>query len=130
MNGALNYGYAITRAAIARALVCYGLLPTFGLHHNSEMNAYNLADDMIEVFRPFVDDLVKIMHLAGELGNAELTKENRQKLAGILNATCLMRGEVHTLANAADKAAERLVIATEKKDPKELLFPEIRTTLL
>ncbi|MER2520052.1 MAG: type II CRISPR-associated endonuclease Cas1 [Bdellovibrionales bacterium] len=130
VNGALNYGYAIIRAAIARSLVSYGLLPTFGLHHNSELNAFNLADDVIEVFRPFVDDLVKIMHAAGELDNAELTKENRQKLTGILNATCMIQGEVYKLANAADKAAERLVTATENKDSKMMLFPEIRTALL
>jgi CRISP-associated protein Cas1 len=54
-NAALNYGYAVMRAAIARSLVSYGFLPAFGLHHRSEQNAFNLADDVIEPFRPLVD---------------------------------------------------------------------------
>ena len=130
INGGLNYGYAIMRAAVARSIVCYGLLPAFGLHHDSDLNAFNLADDVLEVFRPFVDDQVKSMQTAGEIPEQELTKENRQKLAGLLNSTCMLNGEVHTLINAADKVAERLVVAIEKKDPQELIFPEIQKTML
>lgn len=129
-NGALNYGYAIMRAAIARSLVGFGLLPAFGLHHDSDLNAFNLADDVIEIFRPFVDNQVKEMQLAGELSEKDLSKENRQKLAGILNTTCMLSGEVHTLINASDKVAERLVVAIEKKAPQEITYPEIQTTLL
>ena len=55
VNSALNYGYAILRAAIARSLVAYGFLPAFGLHHRSQLNAFNLADDFIEPFRPIID---------------------------------------------------------------------------
>ncbi len=55
INRALNYGYAIQRAAIARSLVCHGFLPAFGLHHKSQLNAFNLADDLIEPLRPLVD---------------------------------------------------------------------------
>lgn len=54
-NAALNYGYAIIRSALARSLVGYGFLPAFGLHHHSEQNAFNLADDLIEPYRPLVD---------------------------------------------------------------------------
>ncbi|MCX8501805.1 MAG: type II CRISPR-associated endonuclease Cas1, partial [Alphaproteobacteria bacterium] len=54
-NAAMNYGYAVVRAAIARGLVAHGLLPTLGLFHASQQNAYNLADDLIEPFRPLVD---------------------------------------------------------------------------
>ncbi len=130
INGALNYGYAIMRATVARSIVSYGLLPAFGLHHDSDLNAFNLADDVIEVFRPFVDDQVKRMQTAGELSDKDLSKENRQKLAGILHSTCMLSGEVHTLINASDKVAERLVVAIEKKEPQEMVFPEIQTTLL
>ena len=52
-NKLLNYGYAVLRAGIARSLVAYGLLPSIGLHHASVTNAFNLADDLIEPFRPF-----------------------------------------------------------------------------
>ena len=54
----LNYGYAILRAIVARALVASGLLPTFGIHHRNRYNAYCLADDIMEPYRPFVDKLV------------------------------------------------------------------------
>ncbi len=54
-NAALNYGYSIVRSALARSLVSYGFLPAFGLHHRSELNAFNLADDLIEPYRPLVD---------------------------------------------------------------------------
>ncbi len=57
-NAALNYGYAVVRAAIARTLSSYGFLPAFGLFHHSEQNAFNLADDLIEPYRPLVDAAV------------------------------------------------------------------------
>lgn len=57
-NNLLNYGYAILRACVARGLVGSGLLPTLGIHHHNRYNAYCLADDIMEPYRPFVDDLV------------------------------------------------------------------------
>jgi CRISPR-associated protein Cas1 len=67
INAALNYAYAVLRAHIARSQVSYGLLPSFGIHHNSQLNAFNLTDDFIEVFRPFADKMVKTMLMAGEI---------------------------------------------------------------
>jgi CRISPR-associated protein Cas1 len=58
-NTALNYGYAVVRAAIARTLTAYGFLPAFGLFHHSQQNNFNLADDLIEPYRPFVDAWVR-----------------------------------------------------------------------
>lgn len=57
-NDLLNYGYALVRATVARALVSSGLLPTLGVHHHNKYNAYCLADDIMEPYRPFVDKLV------------------------------------------------------------------------
>lgn len=54
LNGPLNYCYAVVRSAIARALVLHGLLPAFGIHHDNERNAFNLADDLFEPYRPLV----------------------------------------------------------------------------
>lgn len=57
-NSALNYGYAILRGCISRLLAVYGFLPTLGLHHRSTLNPFNLADDIMEPFRPIIDLLV------------------------------------------------------------------------
>ena len=57
-NNLLNYGYAILRAVVARGLVSSGLLPTLGIHHHNRYNAYCLADDIMEPYRPYVDELV------------------------------------------------------------------------
>ncbi len=81
-NNLLNYGYAILRAVVARALVASGLLPTLGIHHRSKYNAYCLADDIMEPYRPFVDKLVVDMVKSGEKLD-ELTQEIKVKLLNI-----------------------------------------------
>lgn len=78
-NNLLNYGYAILRAVVARALVAAGLLPTLGIHHRNRYNAYCLADDIMEPYRPFVDEKVlKIM--ADGQGGEFLSKEMKAEL--------------------------------------------------
>lgn len=62
-NAFLNYGYAILRATVARALVSSGLLPTLGIHYHNRYNAYCLADDIMEPYRPFVDRLVVVARM-------------------------------------------------------------------
>ncbi len=64
-NNLLNYGYAILRAIVARALVASGLLPTLGIHHHNRYNAYCLADDIMEPYRPYVDQIVLPLHDSG-----------------------------------------------------------------
>ncbi|MDP4238340.1 MAG: type II CRISPR-associated endonuclease Cas1 [Bacteroidota bacterium] len=78
-NNLLNYGYAILRAVVARSLVASGLLPTFGIHHHNRYNAYCLADDIMEPYRPFVDKLVIEIMDGGE-DISELTKSIKAKL--------------------------------------------------
>ncbi|HHT22104.1 MAG TPA: type II CRISPR-associated endonuclease Cas1 [Bacteroidales bacterium] len=81
-NNLLNYGYAILRAVMARALVASGLLPTLGIHHRNKYNAYCLADDIMEPYRPFVDKLVfEIMESGIDI--SELTQELKAKLLTI-----------------------------------------------
>jgi len=65
INSFLNYGYAVLRAAIARAIVAAGLLPSLGLHHHNRGNAFCLADDLMEPLRPLVDDRVRELHRQG-----------------------------------------------------------------
>ncbi len=81
-NNLLNYGYAILRAIVARALVATGLLPTLGIHHRSKYNAYCLADDIMEPYRPFVDMVVCDIVDSG-VDISELSQEIKVKLLGI-----------------------------------------------
>jgi CRISP-associated protein Cas1 len=81
-NNLLNYGYAILRATVARSLVASGMLPTFGIHHHNRYNAYCLADDMMEPYRPYVDRLV-LEIMDGEEIPDELTKVHKAKLLQI-----------------------------------------------
>lgn len=82
-NNLLNYGYAILRAVVARALVSSGMLPTLGIHHHNRYNAYCLADDIMEPYRPYVDELV--FTIVSEYGadRLELTKEIKARLLSI-----------------------------------------------
>ncbi|MGL5015817.1 MAG: type II CRISPR-associated endonuclease Cas1 [Bacteroidales bacterium] len=81
-NNLLNYGYAILRAIVARALVCSGLLPTLGIHHHNRYNAYALADDIMEPYRPYVDQIVIELAERG-LATGALTKEIKRELLQI-----------------------------------------------
>ena len=80
-NGLFNYGYAILRAIVARALVMSGMLPTIGIHHHNRYNAYCLADDIMEPYRPYVDRLV--LDIISESGELELSKSAKVKLLSI-----------------------------------------------
>ena len=81
-NNLLNYGYAILRATVARALVMSGLLPVAGIHHHNKYNAYCLADDIMEPYRPFVDQLV--ISIIGQTEPTEsLTKDLKAQLLSI-----------------------------------------------
>jgi CRISPR-associated protein Cas1 len=81
-NNLLNYGYAILRAVIARSLISSGLLPTLGIHHHNRYNAYCLADDIMEPYRPYVDQIV-IKLLEKGINCSKITKEIKQELLQI-----------------------------------------------
>ena len=82
-NNYLNYGYAILRAATARALVGSGLLPTLGIHHHNKYNAYCLADDLMEPYRPFIDDEV-IEYISTNPDEKELGLEFKKRILQVL----------------------------------------------
>lgn len=82
-NAALNYGYAVVRAALARTLIGYGFLPAFGLFHHNEQNAFNLADDLIEPYRPLVDAYV-LAHYPTEPEH-DLTPAVKGRLVALLH---------------------------------------------
>ena len=91
-NNLLNYGYAILRAIVARALVTSGLLPTLGIHHHNRYNAYCLADDIMEPYRPYVDELVYSI-VKGYENYDELTKELKTILLNIPTLEVIINGK-------------------------------------
>jgi len=123
-NIALNYGYAIVRGAVARSLVSYGLLPTFGVFHRSELNAYNLADDMIEPLRPLVDMVVKKLEKEDEL-DVHLGIGVKSALINVLVMQMRLNGEDVTLLNICDIMAHSFVKAIKLNDVGSLKLPSI-----
>lgn len=124
-NKLLNYGYAVVRAGVARALVASGFVPAFGLKHDGAANAFNLADDVFEPFRPFVDLLAHKTCGEGADKNGELTLEDRRAMAGAL----LVNGKVGdgevSLLVASEMAAASLVRALEYEKASLLELPEL-----
>jgi CRISP-associated protein Cas1 len=125
-NALLNYGYAVIRSGVARALVASGLLPAFGVNHASITNAFNLADDLVEPFRPFVDRAVWDMTDNGRTNTGETTVEERRTLAAILTEEARLGGETVSLLVAAERAAESLVRAMEQSSAALLLLPKLQ----
>ncbi len=123
-NKLLNYGYAVVRAAVARALVACGLLPGVGLHHAGVTNAFNLADDMVEPFRPVVDLLVEDL-ARDRPTDGDPTLEDRRALAGILTRDCRLGRECMTLLAATERCVESLVRAMEGNTPALLRLPQL-----
>ena len=122
-NKLLNYGYAVVRSGVARALVAAGLLPSLGLKHASVSNAFNLADDLVEPFRPFVDALAWQIADEGRPSRDELTVDERRSLAGALLTHASLANETVTLLVAAERAANSLVRAIESNSPVLLELP-------
>lgn len=91
-NNLLNYGYAILRAVVARSLVASGLLPTLGIHHHNRYNAYCLADDIMEPYRPYVDHLV--YDITEQYGvDVELSKDIKAELLSIPTLDVVIGGK-------------------------------------
>ena len=109
-NAHLNYGYAVLRAIVARSLVASGLLPTFGIHHINRYNAYCLADDIMEPYRPFCDWMVFNMLKRNEILDDDLTKDHKAKLLTLASVdieidkkkSALMVGTSRTTSSLAE----------------------------
>ncbi len=105
-NNFLNYGYAILRAATARALSGSGLLNTLGIHHKSKYNAFALADDIMEPFRPIVDE--KVAEIMQNYSEQELNTAIKAELLQILTRTVYFKEEKSPLMVALQKTASSL----------------------
>lgn len=122
-NAALDYGYAIFRGTIARALVAHGFLPAIGLFHRSEQNAFNLADDVIEPFRPIVDLHVAKHPPADE--DEPLTPRHKADLVGLLNVDVGMARGVMSALSAIEHTVESLARLMETEPEAALELPRL-----
>ena len=122
-NNLLNYGYAVLRAVIARNLVASGLLPTLGIHHHNRYNAYCLADDIMEPYRPFVDRVVLEIVKEG-IDYSELTKEIKAKLLVIPAIDIVIDDRSSPLMVGAQRTAASLYECFEGTSRK-ILYPAL-----
>jgi len=121
-NNLLNYGYAILRAVVARALVGSGLLPTLGIFHKNQYNAYCLADDVMEPYRPFVDKVVVgIVRMNGRF--LELTPSMKKDLLGVPAMDVLINDEKSPLMVAVQRTTASLAKCFAGQQRK-ILYPE------
>lgn len=122
-NNLLNYGYAILRAVIARSLVASGLLPTLGIHHHNRYNAYCLADDIMEPYRPYVDELVA--SYTDENGYTdELTSDIKRVMLSIPVLDVRINGLRSPLMLAAGQTAASLTRCFSGESRK-IVYPEL-----
>lgn len=122
-NNLLNYGYAILRACVARGLVASGLLPTFGIHHHNRYNAYCLADDIMEPYRPYVDELV--IDLIGRVKDfSELTREIKAQLLVIPTLDVVIDGKRSPLMIAVGQTTASLYKCFSG-ELRKISFPEM-----
>lgn len=122
-NPSLNYGYAILRAAVARALCGSGLLPTLGIFHHNKYNHYCLADDIMEPYRPFVDKAVwEQKEKYSDYHNLE--KERKAELLNVLSCDVIMNDERSPLLIALSQTTASLAKCFEGEE-KKILYPQL-----
>lgn len=122
-NNLLNYGYAILRATVARSLTASGLLPTLGIHHRNQYNAYCLADDIMEPYRPYVDKIVcSTVRMNGKF--LEMTPKMKAELLSIPAMDVKIEGQKSPLMNAVQRTTASLAKCFEGKNRK-LSYPEL-----
>ncbi len=122
-NYALNYGYAVLRGTLAKYIASSGLIPSIGVHHCSELNSFNLADDLIESFRPFIDLMVAEMKI-NEKDTTTLTKADKAYLLTILHKQCQYKNEQITVQNACEYTCQNFVKSLVQKDSNILDLPQ------
>lgn len=121
-NALLNYGYALLRAALARNLAAIGFVTQLGLHHDSLTNAHNLADDLIEPYRPLADHFA-LEALGDTPSDAPFETDHRRAMTRLLEADLIIDGEVYSTMNAIEFTVSSLKRALSFKDPARLSFP-------
>ena len=120
INAGLNYGYAIFRSLITSIIVAKGYLPNLGIFHRGKQNMFNLSDDIIEVFRPIVDNYV-LHSLMDEVIFKQCYKD---ELIQLTNKKIEIDGRKQTVANAINQYLDSVFKYLEDDKTKEILFPQ------
>lgn len=123
INSMLNFGYALVRSKIARAIAAKGLMPQIGIYHDSFLNNFNLADDMIEPYRPFIDAYVLwYLQNSGEI-DSEFDSTHKKFLISIFDKTVLIDNKRFLLDTAIEQSIESLLRVFKDKENTRLLMP-------
>lgn len=125
-NSALNYGYAIVRSSLARAIAARGLITEIGINHHSELNQYNLVDDLIESFRPLVDNYIlsKVAcYHVGDENDSSLSKDDRHSIIDIMNQYGIMIDRRYTIKHLTEMVVESFMNAISKDDVEQFVLP-------
>ncbi|MBQ6493402.1 MAG: type II CRISPR-associated endonuclease Cas1 [Erysipelotrichaceae bacterium] len=121
INAGLNYGYAVFRSLITSTVVSKGLLPNFGLFHHNQSNFFNLSDDLIEVYRPLVDNWV-----FNNLINKELLEKNdREALIRLTDVKIRMNGQLFLINNTIEMYLESIIRCFDQNDISLFCSPEL-----
>ncbi|MDC3424715.1 type II CRISPR-associated endonuclease Cas1 [Aquibacillus sp. 3ASR75-11] len=119
-NRLLNYGYAVIRGLVARSLANYGLTTCLGLHHDNQLNAFNLADDFMEVLRPVVD-----CHVARQEDIDRWDSKIRADLVSLANISIIISGETYSVTAAIDEMVKSFVSCCRNQDYSLLKLMEL-----
>ena len=120
INASLNYGYTVIRNCFCRAIVGLGLIPSIGVFHKNEFNSFNLADDLMEVYRPLIDRWTKININEYQF----LDKNLKLRLVNILNGTIRYGNEDITVNNSIEKYVKKVFNHIEDEN-SQIIFPDI-----
>ena len=127
-NSALNYGYALVRGSIARSVASHGLISMVGINHHSELNQYNLVDDLIESIRPIVDNFVLSIvtpHHIGVLEDSSLTIADRHLILDIFDFYGIIEGKKYPVRILTDKVVDNFVAAILEDSTDQFILPQI-----
>lgn len=119
INWGLNYGYQLLHSLITRIVITKGLLTQIGIHHHSQYNHQNLSSDIIEVFRPLIDIIVK-KHIESDFGRNE-----KNELLEIFNKKIEFKNRLHYVSNAVELFVDSLIRFMETGNSKLIVLPNI-----
>lgn len=123
INGLLNYAYTIIRSLICRSLVGYGLSPTLGLFHDNQLNAFNLADDFIEPYRPYIDWYIYAIVETAQ--KPELSTTIKARLVDILNHIVIIDNKLTTLLNSIDVMVKSFISCINENNFQLIKLPSL-----